>query len=159
MRIKMQIWLLNKGRRRLYLAAAFERRHELRQMAKKLEAAGFMVVSDWIYEGDEGDKLSEKLHEPGRMTPQDRMNCCLIGHRDLEQIKKCDALLLVAGGAQRGGKHFEAGYAHGLGKPLYLIGPPEIVFHYTYFFKWFESVEEFIGARPGGFLVAGRKNG
>lgn len=50
---------------------------------------------------------------------------------DLADIEAANVLVAFAwpGKSQRGGRHYEAGYAEGIGKAVWLVGEPEHAFH------------------------------
>jgi nucleoside 2-deoxyribosyltransferase len=99
---------------KLYLANMFSLRAETEEFAASLTRAGHKIVSSWVF-GNE-----EHLTFPG------------IAQQDLAEVAVCDAVVkfsqpygtLHAGG----GRHFEAGYALGLGKLVFVVGPHEQIF-------------------------------
>ena len=101
----------------IYIAGHFARQASLRSVATVLRSMGHVVTSRW-------------LDEVGHPTP-DSTHWYSIGERDLEDIRAADCLLLdTTDITPRGGREFETGYAHALGKPFYILGPHRSVFHY-----------------------------
>ena len=104
---------------RFYLCSGTSRAASMEDAQRALEARGQEVTSTW--------HSSAYLHlEPGdpEMTFQ--------ALSDLGDIRRADTLIAFSSngsGTNRGGRHFEAGYAHALGKQIWLIGPPEHAFH------------------------------
>lgn len=83
-------------------------------VAEYLEDVGFEIVSRWLYEP------FGRVEEYG---PDDRQRLALM---DLEDVKRADALVLVAGPDRYpGGKFVETGIALGAGIPVVIIGRRE----------------------------------
>ena len=107
---------------KFYLAASFTIKNELREYAKELRKLGHECTSRW---------LMERADPNIQMSPEDdyRKNA----ERDVEDIFNSDAFVLFTVDPRefikRGGKHFEAGYAFGLRKPIHVIGPNENIFY------------------------------
>ena len=110
---------------KIYLAAGFSRKEEIKKYAAELTALGFEITSSWLYERI---SPSTELHQVTRRYLREH------AQRDLTDIQKADALVLFTQSPTkpfvRGGRMHEAGYAMGLKKPLYLCGPRENIFHY-----------------------------
>lgn len=115
----------------VYLACRYGRRQRARDMADEITAAGIAVTSRWL--GPEGD------------PPPDEYSPFLVDRYrarqaeiDLEDVSNADCLLLVSerfcisspiGAADDAGRHFAAGGAAALCKPIVLLGEPESIFH------------------------------
>lgn len=103
---------------KIYLAARFSLRHYLRDVVRPaLERVGHQVVSHWINEDDRGNP---------RHIDWPRTN--------LTDIDGADAVVHFAddgtsGKPQKGGRHFELGYALGRMKLCVHVGHPEHLFH------------------------------
>jgi nucleoside 2-deoxyribosyltransferase len=128
---------MNRGK--IYLAARYSRRDEMRSVAQRLAGAGFAVTSRWLYE----DKpLQTKL---GDDSPQFYTETARI---DLDDINRADTVVFFAEdphvGTPRGGRHVEFGYALGAGKRMVVIGGAENIFHYLPNVKHFISEQDFI---------------
>lgn len=111
---------------KVYLAAAWSRREEMRQIATMLRADGISVVSRW-------------LDEPGGLQMGESPS--FLAHRaqiDLEDIRSCDVLARFADPVAEwcdpklltGARHTEMGYALALGKRLFVVGRCQNVFDY-----------------------------
>jgi hypothetical protein len=120
---------------RIYLAAPFRKRLEIREIADKLWSAGFDIVSTWIHEAT----------RPEGMTHQDFF--FKLGLKDLNEISAADMLILDAREqSETGGKEVEFGFALGSyhRKLIVIVGEPRNPFHELadYFFKdWPECLE------------------
>lgn len=99
---------------KVYLAAPFGEREAQREIAKKFVAAGHVVTSRWIEGGE--------FNLPGSNAAQ----------LDLDDVAAADCLVLktfphgtlVSGG----GRHFEFGFAYGIGKTCIVVGDKEHIF-------------------------------
>lgn len=110
---------------RVYLAARYSRKNEIKSLIPVFGAHGISVGSRWLHETSPPDvKLSDVSPEFLRDTAE----------VDLEDIETCDTLVFFAEdpliGTPRGGRHVEFGFALGKGKRIAVIGGPENVFHY-----------------------------
>ena len=126
---------------KVYLAAQYPRRDELRLYADYLRQHGMEVTSRWL---EERSPLDTQMGD----DPEERYK--ELAAYDLEDIDRADALVLFSEnplvGVPRGGRHFEHGYAIGTGKPAYIVGPKENVFHYIGRNYHFETFEKFVQA-------------
>ena len=126
-------------REKLYLAARYSRRNEMRSLAATLRCNGFAVTSRWLTEDEPLD------HKLGDQTPMFYTETARI---DLEDIDKADTILFFAEdplvGTPRGGRHVEFGYALGTGKRMVCIGGHENIFGFLPQVEHFNSIESFI---------------
>jgi nucleoside 2-deoxyribosyltransferase len=129
---------------KVYLAAQYPRRDELREHRKVLEAAGIESTSRWL---DEQEPLS------GNMTHREPAWYTHTAKTDLEDVDRANVVLFFAEdplvGVPRGGRHVEFGYALGKGKPIHVIGCKENVFHYLeapFYVLHHETIQDFINA-------------
>jgi nucleoside 2-deoxyribosyltransferase len=108
---------------KIYLAASFTRKNELREFAKVLRKRGHEVTSRW---------LRERAHPNTQIQPGD--NYRRIAKVDIEDIDRADTFVIFTTNPKhwikRGGKHFEAGYAFSQGKRMIVVGPPENIFYF-----------------------------
>jgi nucleoside 2-deoxyribosyltransferase len=103
--------------RRIYLAAPYARREQMKAHRGRLHDAGHEVVSSWI------DLTIEETHA----TPYELGE---MARTDLAEIDDCDTLVLFAGETTKShGRQVEFGYALAKEKQLFLVGPPENIFH------------------------------
>lgn len=112
---------------KIYLAAAFSRRDELKAYRDKLVADGHTVTSSWL-DCEWGSQGYASTH-----CPPDQRAAWV--QRDLGDIDSCDTVIsftepVGSTGGRRGGRHVEFGYALALGKRLILVGEPENLFHH-----------------------------
>lgn len=129
---------------KIYLAGRFSTQSLLKEYRNQLERAGFVCTSGWLDEkGPPEGKLGKDTGETSH---------AFNAERDLKDIRNSDLVILFTVDENtptvRGGRHYESGFAAGLGKPLWLVGPRENVFHYLlkdaavfpYFYKALEAL-------------------
>lgn len=123
----------------LYIAGRYSRRDEFRQVRDKLLKRGYCVTSRWL---NECEPLNSQMGEKSSGWYYDTQAV------DLLDVFRADAVLFFSEdplvGTPRGGRHVEFGYALGLLKPIYVIGPKENVFHYNPLVVHFDSLEDFL---------------
>ena len=126
---------------KIYLAARYSQKEEIKQVAAILRIYGIETTSSWLEEPHPSDCTMDQF-------PDAYLSGLAI--RDIDDIKSADAVILFTVDplipTVRGGRHVETGYALALGKPLYIIGPRENIFHYLPQVKPFETVRAFIEA-------------
>lgn len=108
----------------VYIAASWSRQLEMREVAKTLKIYGVQVTSRWLYE------------ESTRTTDKFRRACALI---DVEDVERAQILIRfsdnlngdpVPSHLATGARHFEMGYAWGLGKPIIVVGERQHAFDF-----------------------------
>jgi nucleoside 2-deoxyribosyltransferase len=124
---------------KVYLAAQFARRDEMRGHRSTLESVGITVTSRWLdEEGSLDGSMDDKTEEFYIKT----------AYIDLEDVRAARCLIFFAEdpkiGIKRGGRHVEFGYALALGIPIAVIGPKENIFHHCHGIGHFDSLETFI---------------
>jgi hypothetical protein len=125
---------------KIYLAAAYERKKEMRAVRDGIEKIeGMEVISSWIDEGDHLDCLSGLIDKPKSQTYIETNIIRAIAERDVKEVISADLLILFAGG-DRGGRHYEC--ALHFPRPVYVIGGPETIFHYLDNVTWFDTIEQ-----------------
>ena len=127
----------DKGK--IYVAARYTRRDEMRILARLLKDTGFAVTSRWLFENK---PLNTQL---GDDSPQFYAETAIV---DIEDIDRADTILFFSEdpliGTPRGGRHVEYGYALGTGKRMVIIGGPENIFHYLPGVVHFSDIQTFI---------------
>lgn len=109
---------------KIYLAARYSRRDQLKELAKELERMGHTVTSRWLQ--------TEWVNRPDQSSaapPEYRQQYALI---DLEDVDDADVVVNFTeapGDGSRGGRHVEYGYALAKGKRLIVVGHKENLFH------------------------------
>ncbi len=84
------------------------------ELAIHLKSLGHAIVSEWVFHATEFGK------------PHTDAECRRIADGDLSDVERCDVLVLIGGTEKRsGGKFIEAGYAMGMGKPVWVLGRRE----------------------------------
>jgi nucleoside 2-deoxyribosyltransferase len=111
---------------KFYLAAAFNRKNEIAEKTKELQALGHVVTSTWPWEDSKPEATLADIDEESLIRK--------IAYKDLREIREADAVILFTQEPTepmlRGGRMHEFGYAHALGKTLIVCGPRENIFHY-----------------------------
>jgi nucleoside 2-deoxyribosyltransferase len=127
---------------KLYFAARYSRRQEMLLSASQLAGLGITVTSRWILGGhqiDDTDSLGDKAAEDQKS---------LFAKDDLEDIREADALVAFSEEPRktnsRGGRHVEFGIAIGLGKPVFVVGYRENIFHCLAGVDFFRTWTEFL---------------
>jgi nucleoside 2-deoxyribosyltransferase len=135
---------------RIYLAAPYAARAQVREYAAELERIGFTSSASWLEETHEINSGTT-----GAATDIDDAAVAAHASTDLRDIERSDALVLLTGNALgldaahsgSGGRHVETGYAIALAKPVLVVGEPENVFHRlgracTVVKNWHEAIIE-----------------
>lgn len=131
----------------VYLAARFSRLKELQEYKRELEAEGIEVTSRWLLGGHEWEGTADEQIPPAQAAE--------FAWEDIEDINRSDVVVCFTEapgtGPARGGRHWESGYAYGLGKTQIIVGYRENVFYclpsFTYVETWDEAVQLLTGAR------------
>lgn len=86
----------------IYIAAKYQRRFDLRELADRLTAQGHDVTAQWLWDGEEGKPIEEAAA------------------MDVDDVRRSDVLVFVGepqfSENRGGGRWFEFGMAHALGK-------------------------------------------
>ena len=86
----------------IYIAAKYQRRFDLRPMAEQLQDLGHEITAQWLWNGEEGKPIQEAAI------------------MDVEDVRRADILVFIgepqASENRGGGRWFEFGMAHALGK-------------------------------------------
>ena len=120
----------------VYLAARYDRLHEMQVYRDLLEGAGYSVVARWV----NGEHEAYEGHH----------NTCInsaFAKEDVEDVVRSDWVISFGESpdstTRRGGRHVEFGIAVGLKKRLILIGHRENVFHHLPQVEFYRSWQEF----------------
>ena len=110
---------------RIYLAAQYARRDELREYAKQAESCGIHVGAEWLKETDALNSVLKDSTDASKAAH---------AQQDWWDVGSCDVFVFFAEdstvGIPRGGRNVEFGVALALGKPIVVIGEPENIFFY-----------------------------
>ena len=112
---------------------------EAKELMLELIKLGHEITSRWITEDTKFHK-SQKAY-----SDEERMHISLLDEEDVRKAE--DGLILISEKTGRnvpGGKHVETGIALGLGRPIYVIGRKENIFHWHPKVKIFKDNQEFI---------------
>lgn len=125
----------------VYLAGRYDRRSELQEVARLLEATGwFEVTSRWLKEDHEMpvDVISEEEQDLTASLALD----------DLIDISRADFVVHFtedrSSGYNRGGRHVEMGLGIGMGKKNFIVGPRENVFHFLPNVTQFDNLNQLL---------------
>lgn len=110
---------------KVYLAAQYKQKNELREYADSLRADGHAVVAEWLKEPyDPNCALADLTDESLRQ----------IAEQDCNDIRRADVVMSFTvpetEATKRGGRHVEFGYALAFDKRLIVVGPKENIFHH-----------------------------
>jgi nucleoside 2-deoxyribosyltransferase len=128
---------MDKGK--IYLAARYPRRDEMKALATQLRMAGFVTTSRWLHETS---ALDHTLNDasPAYFREQAAI--------DLEDVDRADTMIFFAEdplvGTPRGGRHVEFGYALAKGKQMVVIGDAENIFHFMPNVMTFPTIQAFL---------------
>ena len=128
---------------RVYIAATFADKPFARQFADKLAKRGYACCSRWVFAEDDEEGLVGDALPPGSERFADE---------DIEDVRACDALVLLTGDSDSPGKSGEAFGAMLIGKPVFPVGDrqPRTIFRTKY--RPLVSVAEFLAEPFGGEL-------
>lgn len=87
---------------KIYIAAKYQRRFDLRPLAEMLQALGCEITAQWLWDGE----VNKTIQQAAVM--------------DVEDVRRADTLVFIgepqASENRGGGRWFEFGMAHALGK-------------------------------------------
>lgn len=112
---------------KIYLAAAFSRQKEIREVASKLTNLGITIIvtSRWLY----AEPMAKK---PTLLRTQDALN-------DIRDLREADMIVRFADNVEKptvpsklisGARMFEFGMAWERGMPVFVVGGKQNVFDY-----------------------------
>ena len=107
---------------KVYLAARYSRKDEMREYADRLHRADHHVTSRWV-------EVKHNVEDIDR----DHELASRYASEDSEDLTAADAVVVFTEHPRkeltRGGRHVEFGMALALQKRLFVVGPPENVFY------------------------------
>lgn len=127
----------------VYLAARFSKQEELKGYRDLFLQQNIGVTSTWLEQ--DPDKTApnggNQLDETGDTETRTKHAI-----QDLVDVRRADGLVFFSEPqlARRGGRHVEFGYALALGKPIYVVGGFENIFHYTPGIRHFDTVQDVV---------------
>jgi nucleoside 2-deoxyribosyltransferase len=109
---------------KVYIAADYARKDEVRALAEALEGRGVKCTSTWAFmPSDQEGGVGATATSPGYAAA--------MAAQDLDDVGSSDAFVqLTTGEYCRGGRQVELGMAMALGKRVIVVGPREHVFHW-----------------------------
>lgn len=112
---------------KVYLAAAYSRRQEMKQLATELSGIGVEVTGHWF---DKPEGVTDTT-----VTNKYLIDCAIA---DIRAIREADYFVrfpndlhgstYVRSDLATAGKDFETGYAFALGKPIFVVGGKQNIF-------------------------------
>lgn len=131
--------------RRIYVAGGSspKDRDRCRKVMGALRRHGFVITHDWIASFDalEARGLGEHNLSPEALVA--------FAEQDLAGVEMADVLVYVSPTGKSEGSAFELGYAHGTGKPIYVLDAPRMFFSMLYRDATYGSISELIAALGG----------
>lgn len=129
---------------KIYLAARYGRRDQLRELRSFLQAMGHVVTSSWL----DSEWKSVGSDAPSHAPPGEREKACNQNLVDLDNADCCISFTEDPASAdgKRGGRHVEFGYALAKGKRVIVVGYTENVFHFHKSVEFFRNREELLQA-------------
>ena len=129
---------------RVYLAARYSRRDEMRGYAEQLKQLGYTVDADWIF-GDNTTEVAKIVEAAEWSVPIVAREFAEV---DYDDVWDSDAVVSFTetpySVTNRGGRHVEFGLALAWDKALFVVGPCENIFHtlehVRHFDEWGEAV-------------------
>lgn len=120
---------------KVYLAARFSRREEVRRYSIQLQSLGHTCECRWLTDPTHRIEVD---HLAGNSL---QFNTELAFH-DLHDLDASDTVVFFSPGGSRGGCHVEFGFALARTKRLIWVGERQHVFSYLPQVEWFPSWEE-----------------
>jgi hypothetical protein len=123
--------------KKVYIAARYTRKEEMKDVRDRLEFNGIEVTSSWL---DEPHSANTQLNE----LPDNHNAHYAIA--DLVDIVRADEIIFFSESelTPRGGRHVEFGYALATAKEVTVIGPRENIFHYLGRVKVYETLDQYL---------------
>lgn len=125
---------------KIYLAAQYSQKEEMRGYANILRGLGIEVTSRWL---EEPHKPNTQMHE---VTEEELAE---YAKNDMQDVYVADLLVFFSQPSTtpvaRGGRHVEFGMALAFGMPILVVGPKENIFHLM---KYVRHVDTFDDAIP-----------
>lgn len=113
---------------KIYLAASYARKNEMRGVRDVLVAAGHTVTSTWIDRPDDLEGLSTDKKK--RFMQETPLIYVGFAQQDIDDLCNASVLIMFTGDDKStGGRHTEFGIAMVLGIEVVIVGPRENVFH------------------------------
>lgn len=118
---------------KIYIAAMSKNQAQAIALRDKLEAGDHFCTASWLLED-----MSKPLSDAAKGT---------VAFKDVLEVQASDLVILLAETEPvhvPGGKHVEVGVALGSGIPVYVVGPPENVFHYHPLVERFSDIDDLL---------------
>lgn len=124
--------------RKVFLAADYDRKDEIKGYAHELFKWGWVVVSRW-----------HDVSVPEDLDPDHTANQWGWAQQDLADLESATTLILFTGGKQTPGRNTEFGVGLATSKDLYIVGPRESVYHHLGQVWAYETWDKFVEAWVG----------
>ena len=128
--------------KKIYLAAQYKQKNEIRQVAEILKREGHEIVSSWLDESYPPEVTLDQVPEEF-LTDTACKDCTEILSADVFVLFTVDPAIATT----RGGRHVEFGFALSYPKKslsIYILGPRENIFHYLPSIKQCATVAELV---------------
>lgn len=113
---------------KVYLAAPYSQKEQIKTYAEELRSVGIEVTSSWL------DEPHKPTTGPDDLTYEDNQRYAV---RDVQDVVAAEVLVFFTDPTKtivRGGRHVEFGIAIGVGLyralPIFVVGGRENIFHY-----------------------------
>lgn len=126
---------------KIYIAAGYSRRHEMREIKRRLEDHGHVVTSRWLEE-THGESTGLSFVELTGNALRGRPHA----EKDVADVASAEMLVMFTSPKSHGtgGRHTEFGYALAAGKRIAIVGPPENIFHCLQRVEWYNDLDHLI---------------
>jgi nucleoside 2-deoxyribosyltransferase len=126
---------------RVYVAARYARKNEMKMIASAIKEAGAILSTDWFNEAADPNIDLDAVSDD---------HCEAIAERDLNEMRQSDLCISFTEDPKacfkRGGRHNEFGFCLALGIPLWVVGPRETVYHYLPWVEVFDNAQQMLDA-------------
>ncbi len=133
---------------KIYLAARYSRRDQLRELATELRRMGHTITSRWLE-----TKWVNRPNDSSTAPPEYREQYAQI---DMEDVKAADMVINFTeapGDGSRGGRHVEYGLAVAWGKGLVVVGHRENLFHHLPNVVFFDNQQDMLRWLESGVVA------
>jgi hypothetical protein len=131
---------------KVYVAARWDDRGDACIAKAILEEHGVYCTSTWLTPHDNQSMDALKARGPDVVVKEARERAI----KDFDDIREADCLLVLSPRKgfrnATGGKHVETGFALAIGRPIFLMGERENIFHYHPMVRLVGSVADFLKA-------------
>jgi hypothetical protein len=124
---------------KIYLAARYGRRDQMRELAVELRRLGHTVTTHWLE-----TEWANRPDQSSAAPPEYREKYALINAEDVKDADCVINFTEAPGDGSRGGRHVEFGMAYAWGKRLIVVGFYENLFHHLPGVEFFATAEDMV---------------